>query len=220
MVTTTLTDDGQRGDDHRRARRTLQQTHWVHSPRGARQKYMYNRPPRSGELERETGDGVGERRRGRSVGLTNTLAGGGSSAAAFGPCLRRAGRPQRHSQSRQHHYGEPAGLGASLRIALKSGERLMRGVTKIYLCNVAEPPANGGIKAVTKNGINKKTHKQRWTFEWSSTTTPMSPCRECVSSCIVPRPKDLHTLAQKKRLVFMIVRGPRRRQAARPTFDI
>ena len=133
----------------------------------------------------------------RSVGLTNTLAGGGSSAAAFGPCLRRAGRPQRHSQSRQHHYGEPAGLGASLRIALKSGERLMRGVTKIYLCNVAEPPANGGIKAVTKNGINKKTHKQRWTFEWSSTTTPMSPCRECVSSCIVPRPKDLHTRVQK-----------------------
>ena len=150
MVTTTLTDDGQRGDDHRRARRTLQQTHWVHSPRGARQKYMYNRPPRSGELERETGDGVGERRRGRSVGLTNTLAGGGSSAAAFGPCLRRAGRPQRHSQRRQRHSGEPAGLGASLRIALKSGERLMRGVTKIYLCNVAEPPANVGIKAGDK----------------------------------------------------------------------
>ena len=86
----------------------------------------------------------------RSVGLTNTLAGGGSSAAAFGPCLRRAGRPQRHSQRRQRHSGEPAGLGASLRIALKSGERLMRGVTKIYLCNVAEPPANVGIKAGDK----------------------------------------------------------------------
>ena len=184
---------------------------------------MYNRPPRrSGERERETGDGVGERRRGRSVGLTNTLAGGGSSAAAFGPCLRRAGRPQRHSQRRQRHSGEPAGLGASsMRIALKSGERLMRGVTKIYLCNVAEPPANVGIMARNKKWDHLQNTQTALDFRMvlQLRTTSMSPHRERVSSCIVRDPKT-YIRGRKKRLVFMIVRGPRRRQAARPTFDI